>query len=236
MPQLDYGARLYSTRTGQWVSPDPLGEEYWSVSPYAYCAGNPVDFVDPDGMDIWEINGTGHFVSRTEDKEQDSFYIVEKNSDGEWERTGQSISFEYGTFKNDSGKTYFEGTTEASADLFKFLADNTSVEMGMISTDSYSVVFSDNNEGSINMKTVAKDIKNNGDILQSFVHSHPGNTIPSGFNEDEKRYTGDRSVAWLFDTSQGKEIFHYIYVSRDNVLVQYDKSSIVDIFDFYILY
>lgn len=86
------------------------------------------------------------------------------------------------------------------------------------------------------MKTVAKDIKNNGDILQSFVHSHPGNTIPSGFNEDEKRYTGDRSVAWLFDTSQGKEIFHYIYVSRDNVLVQYDKSSIVDIFDFYILY
>ena len=44
-------------------------------------------------MDIWEINGTGHVVSRTEDKEQDSFYIVEKNSDGEWERTGQSISF-----------------------------------------------------------------------------------------------------------------------------------------------
>lgn len=187
---------------------------------------NPVDFVDPEGMDIWEINSTGYVVNRIEDKEQDSFYVVDKNSDGEWERTGESISFEYGTFKNDSEKTYFEGNTEASADLFKFLADNTSVEMGMISTDSYSVVFSDNNEGSINMKTVAKDIKNNGDILQSFVHSHPGNTIPSGFNEGEKRYTGDRSVAWLFDTSQGKQINHYIYAPKYGVLIQYNKDII----------
>ena len=226
VPALDYGARLYSAETGRWLSQDPLGEEYYWMSPYAYCAGNPVDFVDPEGMDIWEINSTGYVVNRIEDKEQDSFYIVDKNSDGEWERTEESISFEYGTFKNDSEKTYFEGNTEASADLFKFLADNTSVEMGMISTDSYSVVFSDNNEGSINMKTVAKDIKNNGDILQSFVHSHPGNTIPSGFNEGEKRYTGDRSVAWLFDTSQGKQINHYIYAPKYGVLIQYNKDII----------
>ena len=226
VPALDYGARLYSAVTGRWLSQDPLGEEYYWMSPYVYCAGNPVDFVDPEGMDIWEINSTGYVVNRIEDKEQDSFYIVDKNSDGEWERTGESISFEYETFKNDSEKTYFEGNTEASADLFKFLADNTSVEMGMISTDSYSVVFSDNNEGSINMKTVAKDIKNNGDILQSFVHSHPGNTIPSGFNEGEKRYTGDRSVAWLFDTSQGKQINHYIYAPKYGVLIQYNKDII----------
>ncbi len=28
---------------------DPLAEKYYSISPYAYCAGNPVNLVDPDG-------------------------------------------------------------------------------------------------------------------------------------------------------------------------------------------
>lgn len=55
VPALDYGARLYSAETGRWLSQDPLGEEYYWMSPYAYCAGNPVDFVDPEGMDIWEL-------------------------------------------------------------------------------------------------------------------------------------------------------------------------------------
>ena len=50
VPVLDYGARLYSVVTGRWLSQDPLGEEYYWVSPYVYCAGNPVDFVDVEGM------------------------------------------------------------------------------------------------------------------------------------------------------------------------------------------
>lgn len=47
VPALDYGARLYSAGIGRWLSQDPLGEEYYWLSPYSYCAGNPVDFVDP---------------------------------------------------------------------------------------------------------------------------------------------------------------------------------------------
>ena len=31
---------------------DPHAEKYYSISPYAYCAGNPVNFIDPDGQDI----------------------------------------------------------------------------------------------------------------------------------------------------------------------------------------
>ena len=33
------------------MSVDPLAEKYPNISPYAYCAGNPVNAVDPDGMD-----------------------------------------------------------------------------------------------------------------------------------------------------------------------------------------
>ena len=30
---------------------EPLAEKYYSTSPYAWCGNNPVNIVDPDGMD-----------------------------------------------------------------------------------------------------------------------------------------------------------------------------------------
>ena len=49
LPYLDYGARFYDPATCRWLSPDPLAEKYYGLSPYGFCAGNPVNFVDPDG-------------------------------------------------------------------------------------------------------------------------------------------------------------------------------------------
>ncbi len=50
-----YGARYYDSEvlTG-WLSVDPMADKYPSISPYAYCAWNPVKLVDPDGRD-WYI-------------------------------------------------------------------------------------------------------------------------------------------------------------------------------------
>jgi RHS repeat-associated protein len=47
-----YGARYYDPRTSIWLSTDPLQEKYPSISPYVYCAQNPVKLVDPDGKDL----------------------------------------------------------------------------------------------------------------------------------------------------------------------------------------
>lgn len=35
-----------------WLSVDPMADKYPNISPYAYCAWNPVKLVDPDGKDI----------------------------------------------------------------------------------------------------------------------------------------------------------------------------------------
>ena len=43
--------RLYDARVGRWLSVDPLFEKYVGMSPYNYCAGNPVKLVDVDGRD-----------------------------------------------------------------------------------------------------------------------------------------------------------------------------------------
>jgi RHS repeat-associated protein len=47
-----FGARYYNSDVSVWLSVDPLADKYPSMSPYMYCAGNPVMLVDPDGMRI----------------------------------------------------------------------------------------------------------------------------------------------------------------------------------------
>ena len=49
----DYGARMYDPILCRWNTPDPLADDYQSISPYAYCLDNPVKFVDPDGRSVW---------------------------------------------------------------------------------------------------------------------------------------------------------------------------------------
>ena len=48
---IDYGARQYDPIIGRWFAQDPLSEKYYGISPYAFCAGNPVKYLDPDGED-----------------------------------------------------------------------------------------------------------------------------------------------------------------------------------------
>ena len=52
----DFGARYYTLSNPRWTTMDPLCEKYYSISPYAYCAGNPVNLVDPEGMKIFIKN------------------------------------------------------------------------------------------------------------------------------------------------------------------------------------
>ena len=49
LPLYDFGARWYNPATPAWTTPDPLAEKYYDFSPYAYCAGNPVNLMDDSG-------------------------------------------------------------------------------------------------------------------------------------------------------------------------------------------
>lgn len=62
-----YGARYYWSEvlTG-WLSVDPMMDKYPFISPYAYCAWNPIILVDPDGRDTsyYNLDGRLQFVKK----------------------------------------------------------------------------------------------------------------------------------------------------------------------------
>ena len=48
----DYNARHMDAVRGVFTTMDPLAEKYYNISPYAYCANNPINAYDPDGRTI----------------------------------------------------------------------------------------------------------------------------------------------------------------------------------------
>ena len=64
----DFGARLHYPAIPHFTSIDPLSEKYAWLSPYLYCANNPVNFVDLDGREVnlWAttLQDTENWVKR----------------------------------------------------------------------------------------------------------------------------------------------------------------------------
>ena len=59
-----HGARYYDANLlTSWLSVDPMADKYPGISPYNYCAWNPMKLVDPDGETpriYVEQTGVGH--------------------------------------------------------------------------------------------------------------------------------------------------------------------------------
>jgi hypothetical protein len=48
---------MYDDFLGRWFTIDPRAEDYYPLSPYAYCGNNPVNIIDPDGEFLGAILG-----------------------------------------------------------------------------------------------------------------------------------------------------------------------------------
>ena len=54
----DFAARWHNPAFPHFTTPDPLAEKYYSTSPFAYCAADPINLIDPTGESpVYDMGG-----------------------------------------------------------------------------------------------------------------------------------------------------------------------------------
>ena len=183
-----FGARYYDSdlMTG-WLSVDPMADKYPSLSPYNYCAWNPIRLVDPDGEDIWEFNSTGN-LNIIPNNNYDQVRI----RDDKGNIVGRTNTFEYGTISeiklSNQNTTAIEVCGSKNAEeIFEFLASYYTKDNGvpmewghatLNSTDDISIIGTNHKPKSISL---LRELTDEGYSVTSYVHNHPyGDPTPSG--------------------------------------------------------
>ena len=198
---------------------------YYSISPYAWCGNNPVNNVDPNGMDVYDVDSTGTIVRQEENKEKDILWRVDKDGN---RIDGKSIEFEYGTIKaqqNDSTTTLTFNNNQNGAKAFQFLADNSMVEYLLVTTLSdYSILTTQHLEGNVSPRKVVRDVLAKKDVISIMVHNHPKNSRPSGFKKTSTE--GDKFVSITLDKMTNHVIEYGVYQAGEKQVVIYDARQI----------
>jgi hypothetical protein len=75
-----FGARFYDAEVGRFFSPDPLASKYPSLSPYNYCANNPLIYIDPTGEEIETTEEDMKRLKQMLPKEVDNYLKIKAGS------------------------------------------------------------------------------------------------------------------------------------------------------------
>jgi RHS repeat-associated protein len=215
-----FGARYYDSDISIWLSVDPMANKYPSLSPYNYCANNPIKLVDPNGEDVWEFDESGNMTKH--DGEQKGYdQIIINKSDG---TRVEGKQVECGTITRRT-PTGYGGNTELfeikgddfATETFENFANHTSVEwshlkIGTEESGRNIVGTSHSPEHT----AIGSYVRDNNYTLREVNHNHPSNNpLPSGqriFDETGKR-TKDIQNAQLY-MSKNSSVKLNIYTSR----------------------
>ena len=123
-----FGSRYYNSDLSIWLSVDPMADKYPSMSPYVYCANNPVRLVDPNGEEIWEINEEGRIINHDKSfTEKDIVYRVDNNGN---RIEGEFVDFDYGTIEQQKSITYSpDGKTVDTYDMYQVRGDDNGTKL-----------------------------------------------------------------------------------------------------------
>ena len=187
LDEYDSDARWYYPAIMRTTTMDPLAEKYYDISPYAWCANNPVRFVDPDGKTYYSINPQGFVTvmmdengnTRGIDDKFDKLFVVDSKGNEIKEIEAltvydQTILSGLATKRQDYKGSYgVSKNGDEVLSVFTFAAKGSDVEWAIsgFKGDSY-VVNTSHSKGSV------EDIMNSNSFNNKektfHIHSHPG--------------------------------------------------------------
>ncbi len=221
LPYIDYGARMYDPCTARWLSQDPLAEKYCSVSPYAFCNNNPVNIIDPDGMDIAVFNTSGYLISYKERKGKDILKIVSIDEESGKKKLIAKQSFEDNSISKpeEDGKNTIFNSSENSTEVFEFLSNNTDVEWSKVEYSDGSPAQIGNSHGVNKNSSLIKSIKSNESNVTKAIHSHPSEPYASPTDKDVIRMFKNKKITFA--------IFHKLtnkYIKYNQYKTLYEEN------------
>ncbi len=115
-----FGSRYYSSELSIWLSVDPMADKYPSMSPYVYCANNPIKLVDPNGEEISEhIDKYGNIIAHYDDGDN-SVYLHKSGT------TNADISQQRIALHNTGGEGKKVGELGGTIDMMSFFENKLS--------------------------------------------------------------------------------------------------------------
>lgn len=219
----DSHARQYDPILGRTTTIDPRSDIYFPISHYAWCAGNPVNYIDPDGMDIFQLDTIGQFhLEKPDDKNYD-IVMGENGATLRVEKGFLNPIFQI-EFNISERVTLYKTSNPVNAKrYFEFFADNSRVE--------WSVLYKRGGEtyiGTSNLQTrdytvgvLQKMYPDLINMIERFDHSHPSESGPS---------IPDFNAASEFPNKGEKVKFHiYLVTTKDYHLYTHNFYEFTEI-------
>jgi len=138
-----YGARYYDPKLSIFISVDPLADKYPGMSPYAYCLNNPINLIDPTGMEGENPDG--------DPTKKNIFIVLDFNPKDSGDHIRDKIEFA-DMEKNGWHGIYAQNLQDAEKQTKEYLkgtqADNILIQThGGHNGDDRRVMWTDNNAG-----------------------------------------------------------------------------------------
>ncbi len=233
-----FGARYYNPDLSLWLSVDPMSDKYPSLSPYNYCAWNPMKIVDPDGEDIYRLDiSTGSLKLYQKTKDKTDQIIAGSYSGIGRARTfkeTRSLTFSKGILDGQKGKDYSKtgftstgGKQEAAIDVAKFISFNSNIELS-------GAGYTDGNKAEAQIFGWSNNTYNQSDNPGKYsapdnskeifhFHTHPGKADGTmGHGIPGK---ADLAHAKKMSSSYGENNFYII--SRKDGVTQYNQIGVI---------
>ena len=160
----DFGARLYSPLLCGFDPPDLKASTYTHISPYTYCAADPVNFIDPTGEVIIFVNGLDKFGAKPAGEEY-------------WTQSYKRYNFVNGAkqFFNDNNVLFIPVKHSLSSSALERLqkgydyAENNIIWLGDLKQDE-TIKFVTHSMGAAYAEGMATFLLKNGCPVTNIVH------------------------------------------------------------------
>ena len=181
-----------------WLSVDPMADKYPSISPYAYCAWNPVKLVDPDGRDVWELTNNGQ-LKWVKSSPNEKITIGDKSI---FSRNPIIVKGEKDKVIDLCTANMSFGTNQSQAEMyFEFFADNLDFEFSLLGNKdgketNFEVWTSLDRDGDSRGSQRAQEFAAEGKLAQH-VHNHPNNIWEPSSKENHRGIGNDKDFREL---------------------------------------